>query len=74
LVTPPRVPLSNRLGGNHAPNISNKMCLRRAERWTSVSPCRVRLAVLRRLPRSHHKARHDIIMLFRKNISRGHSL
>jgi len=28
LVTPPRVPLSNRLGENHAPNVSNKMCLR----------------------------------------------
>jgi len=27
LVTPPRVPLSNRLGGNHAPNVSHKMCL-----------------------------------------------
>ena len=27
LVTPPRVPLSNRLGDNHAPNISHKMCL-----------------------------------------------
>jgi len=28
LVTPPRVPLSNRLGENHAPNVSHKMCLR----------------------------------------------
>jgi hypothetical protein len=28
LVTPPRDPLSNRLGGNHAPNVSHKMCLR----------------------------------------------
>jgi len=28
LVTPPRVPLSNRPGENHAPNVSNKMCLR----------------------------------------------
>jgi len=28
LVTPPRVPLSVRLGENHAPNVSNKMCLR----------------------------------------------
>jgi len=27
LVTPPRVPLSNRLGGNHAPNVPHKMCL-----------------------------------------------
>ena len=27
-VTPPRVPLSNRLGENHAPNVSHKMCLR----------------------------------------------
>ena len=27
LVTPPRVPLSTRLGGNHAPNVSDKMCL-----------------------------------------------
>jgi uncharacterized protein involved in exopolysaccharide biosynthesis len=28
LVTPPRAPLSNRQGGNHAPNVSHKMCLR----------------------------------------------
>ena len=28
LVTPPRLPLSNRLGGNHAPNVYHKMCLR----------------------------------------------
>ena len=28
LVTPPRVPLSNRLGGNHAPNVSHNTCLR----------------------------------------------
>ena len=28
LVTPPCVPLSNRLGENHAPNVSNIMCLR----------------------------------------------
>jgi hypothetical protein len=28
LVAPLRVPLSNRLGENHAPNITNKMCLR----------------------------------------------
>jgi len=28
LVTPPRVPLSNGLGGNHAPDVSNKMCSR----------------------------------------------
>ena len=28
LVTPPRVPLSNKLGENHAPNVSHKMCLR----------------------------------------------
>jgi hypothetical protein len=28
LVTPPRVPLFDRLGENHAPNVSNKMCLR----------------------------------------------
>ena len=28
LVTPPRVPLSNRLGDNHAPNVSHKKCLR----------------------------------------------
>ena len=27
LVTLPRVPLSNRLGENHAPNVSNKICL-----------------------------------------------
>jgi len=28
LVTPPRVPLSNRLRENHAPNVSHKRCLR----------------------------------------------
>ena len=28
LVTPPRVPLSNRLVGSHAPDVSHKMCLR----------------------------------------------
>jgi hypothetical protein len=28
LVTPPRVPVSNRLGENHAPNGSHKMYLR----------------------------------------------
>ena len=28
LVTPPRFPLSNRLGKHHAPNVSNMMCLR----------------------------------------------
>jgi len=28
MVTPPRVPLSNRLGETHAPNVSHKMCLR----------------------------------------------
>ena len=28
LVTPPRVPLSNRLGENHVPNVSHKICLR----------------------------------------------
>jgi hypothetical protein len=28
LVAPPRVPPSNRLGGNHAPNVSNQTCLR----------------------------------------------
>ena len=42
LVTPPpvpRVPLSNRLGGNHAPNVFHKMCSCSAEKWTSVSPC-----------------------------------
>jgi len=38
LVTPPRVPLSNRLGETQAPNISHKMNLRRAEKWTSVGP------------------------------------
>jgi len=38
LVTPPRVPLSNKLGENHAPNVSHKMSLHRAEKWTSVSP------------------------------------
>ena len=27
LVTPSRVPLSNRLGENHAPNVSHKTCL-----------------------------------------------
>ena len=27
-VTPPRVPLSNRLEDNHAPNVSHRMCLR----------------------------------------------
>ena len=27
LVTPPRVPLSDRLGGKHAPTVSHKMCL-----------------------------------------------
>jgi len=38
LVTPPHVPLSNRLGENHAPNVFHKMCLRSAKKWTSVSP------------------------------------
>jgi len=33
------VPLSDRLGENHAPNASHKMCLRWAEMWTSVSSC-----------------------------------
>jgi hypothetical protein len=28
LVTPPRVPLSNRLAESHAPNVSHKICLR----------------------------------------------
>ena len=28
LLTPPRVPLSNRLGETHATNVSHKMCLR----------------------------------------------
>jgi hypothetical protein len=28
LITPPRVPLSTRLGEDHAPNLSHKMCLR----------------------------------------------
>jgi len=28
LITRPRVPLSNSLGGSHAPNVSHKMCLR----------------------------------------------
>ena len=27
-VTPPRVPLSNRPGKHHAPDVSHKMCLR----------------------------------------------
>ena len=32
LVTPILVPLSNRLGENHAPNVFHKMCLRRAKK------------------------------------------
>jgi hypothetical protein len=38
LVTPLHPPLSNRLGEDHAPNVSHIMCLRCAEKWTSVSP------------------------------------
>ena len=38
LVTPPRLPLSNRLGETHAPAVSHDLCLRRAGKWTSVSP------------------------------------
>ena len=37
-IVPSRVPLSDRLGGNHAPNVSHKMRLRFVEKLTSVSP------------------------------------